>query len=236
MIYEKIELSWYEEYLLKERITNTFTIIILFIGLVIAFCIIKKYANDYNKVKKKNKQKEITDAELNKVIQGLSVDELQSLAYEKFVEIQNAKMNFQYDQLRNLCTEALYHMYVTALDILKRKNKKVVIGGFECFSNKLVDIDDNGELFTFKFLVEIKYYDYVIKDDKDYTRNVNHGGIVHKYIWEFVKAKQVDDKVIYPSCGAEVDVVSSGECKYCGSIIVIKANDFLLSKVTELYN
>ena len=35
-----------------------------------------------------------------------------------------------------------------------------------------------------------------------------------------------------PNCGAKVDVVTGAKCEYCGSVVVVDAKEYVMSKKT----
>lgn len=50
----------------------------------------------------------------------------------------------------------------------------------------------------------------------------------------FVRAVEKDDTNKCPNCGAKIKDTHSLNCEYCNSVIVKKANKFILSKKTNI--
>lgn len=235
-IYNNVD--YIDQYLWEQGMEQIATCTLLIFGIFIIWYFIKLYFSSHNGKKgeniiEKDKNKEISDEELCKILDGYRVETLKEMACERFIAIMNAIELFDYDQLRKLCSEALYQLYVTELDLLKNKKEKHIIGGFKNNGINLIDIDDNGKLYTFKFMVNFQYYDYVVKD-KVKEEDFSEIGYYHHYILEFILNKEIQDSIKCPNCGASMKVVTSKKCEYCGSLLSAKANDFVLSKITDI--
>lgn len=219
---------------LWEQVIEQMVIVIFGILGVLLFCyLIRVCSNSYHR--ENDKKNEISDEELSKILDGYNVEALKKMAYERFAAILNALESFDYAQLRKLCSEALYQLYVTELDLLKRKKEKHIIGDFKNNEIRLIDVDDNGELYTFKFMVDFQYYDDIVKDRVKKESYTGIGGH-HRYILEFILDKKIQDLIKCPNCGAPMQIVTSKKCEYCGSLLSVRANDFVLSKVTKFYH
>lgn len=189
----------------------------------------------HSPISKVNMYQDITQEHLTMVMPGANLHLLKKTAYDLFVEIQNAWMNFDYNKLRELCTDELYNSYVSQLETLKLKNGQNIMSNFENLGTKIIDIDEaNGE-FILTVFMNVEFYDYVINTtSKKVTRGNKNTKINNSYILTFIKGPDNSNDTKCPNCGAPIEHVTSGECEYCHSTIVKKASKFVLSKKTNV--
>lgn len=191
---------------------------------------------DLNVVSKENIYADISEERVKEFMPDMDLAKLRVMAYNKFVEIQNAWMEFDYDKLRNLCTDELYNSYVSQLEILKMKNGKNVMSNYTANSTKIIDIEEQNGNVTVTVFMNISFYDYVIDTKSNaVTRGTDARMINNNYEMKFVRSKTVENKVHKcPNCGAEITDKASSECKYCHSVIIKDSGDFVLSKKTNV--
>ena len=174
---------------------------------------------------------------LHMVMPNAHIHELKRMAFDNFVKIQHAWMNFDYDQLRELCTDELYNSYHSQLETLELKNGQNIMSDFTEKDIKIIDVDDvNGDIILTVYLA-VEFYDYVINTiSKQVTRGQSHRKILNNYILTFVVKSdyEKEDNTKCPHCGAPINHVTSGKCEYCNSTIVKKASKFVLSKKTNV--
>lgn len=170
--------------------------------------------------------------ELKAILPDEDLGTLKHMAYEKFVEIQNAWMDFKYDDLKKLCTDELANSYIAQLDTLKIKNGKNVMSDFVQQEIKIIGIKKEGKMVTVSVYLRVSFYDYVINEKtNDVIRGNKSSKLTNSYELQFVR--KLDNKkkeVVCPNCGAKYKTVVSVKCEYCGSTIVVDANEFVLSK------
>lgn len=203
---------------------------IIFVFIIMAFIF---YAISYSKDIKKteiNFYEDISDDKLKEIMPDYTVAQLKEIVTKKFIEVQNAWMEFDYDKLRELCTDELCNSYITQLDVLKIKNGKNIMSDFNTIYLYITDVVLENNNYVIKAILKIEFFDYVIDTNtNNVTRGRSSAKVLNTYKLEFVKS--VDEKDIKcPNCGAPVNAVTSTKCEYCGSTIVFDANDFVLSK------
>lgn len=212
-------------------------IILLAIFLLVYFLVVKKKVLSKGNLNIPNSQyQDISKDRLKAILPNLTLDYLKKMAFDKFVEIQNAWMEFDYDKIRELCTDELYNSYTSQLDILKIKNGKNIMSDYKAIETKITDIVEQNGNVSVTVYMKVSFYDYVIDTNTNaVTRGTKDNKIVNNYIMTFVRSKDAINKDIScPNCGAPVTANTSGECEYCGSTIVKDANDFVLSKKTNV--
>jgi len=192
--------------------------------------------NQASSTKKKVMRADISEEEIKKILPDETLGSLKHMAFNTFVEIQNAWMNFDYDKLRALCTDELYNTYTAQLDTLKLKNGKNIMTAFDNEEIKIIGIREENKIVTVEVYLRCTFYDYVINDKtKEVIRGTKDRTLTNNYEMQFVrKTNNKKKKVKCPNCGAEVNTVVSTTCEYCGSTIIIAANEFVLSKKTNV--
>ena len=156
------------------------------------------------------------------------------MAYKKFLAVQNAWMDFEYDQLRELCTDELYNSYITQLDTLKLKFGKNIMSDFEQHFIRIIGVTEEAGNIIVKVYLKVSFFDYVINTKTtEVTRGTDQRKLTNNYILTFVKAKGKTAKKC-PNCGAPIKGNTSSKCPYCDSTIVTDAKDFVMSKKTNV--
>jgi len=122
-------------------------------------------------------------------------------------------------------------MYNAQLSTLEVKQQVNIMSEIEKVNVKIISISNLNDIITVKSYLKIDCYDYVI-DNK--TNKVLRGNDRHKARIEYLVTlvKDINNKKIVkcPDCGAEVEVTSSGRCKYCKSVLVQTPSDYVMSK------
>ena len=154
------------------------------------------------------------------------------MAFDKYVEIQKAWTDFDYDILRVLLTDELYNTYMMQLDALKLKNQKNIMSDFKLITVKIYNITEENGLLNISIYLRCQMYDYVIDNEEKVVRGDKNHKIDIEYEITFVKTTNEIHETVCPNCGAKIDAVTSGKCDYCDSVIVVDAKDYVMSKKT----
>lgn len=208
------------------------SIFIIFVILIIVYNYYylphsKKLVNQYSSIKEAiNNHAGIWSSEhVGDFIPGYDKDKL-----NKFIDVQNAWMEFDYDALKRLCTDELYESYKSDLEILKAQNGKNIMSDFSFVNSRIVDIKDEGDKVVISIFLEVKFHDYVINVDTNKVTRGNKKTIMdNRYNLVFVTSKT--DTGICPNCGAKTD---SRDCSYCGSHVDSLNKDFVLSNKSRI--
>lgn len=173
---------------------------------------------------------EISEEEVKKYMPDFNKEEFLNNCYQKFIDVQNAWSEFDYDKLRSLLTDELYNSYHTQLVALKAKKQKNLMEGFDKESIKITNLDfkDNKLILTVNLIVW--FYDYVVDKDNNVVRGTKNKKIVNSYNLVFISTTTKKKKTTCPSCGAPVSNDVSNICEYCKSNIVFESHDWILSK------
>ena len=214
----------------------SFEAFIILLAIFLIFALLSKKKNNGSNILSNSAYQDISEESLKAILPNLTLGYLKNMAFGKFVEIQNAWMEFDYDKLRELCTDELYNSYISQLDVLKLKNGKNIMSDFKVLETKITNVVEQNGNVSITVYMRISFYDYVINTlNNTVTRGSNSTKVTNQYIMTFVRSKDsINKDISCPNCGAPVTANTSGECEYCGSTIVKDANDFVLSKKTNI--
>ena len=217
---------------------EAFIIAIFLIGGMVVFVIVmsKPSPTSGNNISSSNNYsyyKDISLEDLQKVLPNETLEGLKLKLYQKFKDIQDAWENFNYDALREMCTDELAESYISQLDTLKLKNGKNVMSDFNPIDIKITSAKLDNDLISVVVYANITFYDYVINEKTgEVIRGNKSRKVNNHYIMTFVVANESITKC--PGCGAELKMNTSGVCEYCRMKIVKNASDFVLSKKTNI--
>ena len=204
------------------------------IGLVIIIFIIfwiASFVKEPNNDTPLASSSDISDEDLKKY--GINREQFEKMVYDKYVEIQEAWSNFDYDKLRTLLTDELYNSYVMQLDALQLKKEQNIMSNYELVSAKIIGLKEENGLLNVETYLNVRMYDYVVDKNKKVVRGDDKHRIDISYTVTFVKTASQETKITKcPNCGAEIDAVVGGTCSYCRTVIVDDAKDFVMSKKT----
>ena len=179
------------------------------------------------------KYNEMSVEKLKELIPDMTIEKLKNMVYSNFVDIQNAWMNFDYDKLRELCTDELFNTYKAQLETLKLKKGKNIMSSFEMVEVKIIDAKVENEIIILTTYLCVNFYDYVINTE---TKKVIRGSKYHlvhnNYILTFVKSSKPGNKKKNnkcPNCGTPIKNNASNVCENCKSTIVKDSEEFVLS-------
>lgn len=172
-----------------------------------------KYSTDEKVILSKEEEKELID-----------------ILYNNYIEIQNAWMNFDYDKLKELCTDELYNMYLSQLNILKYDNRQNIMDDFGLLRSKIISYIDVNNSNLIRVYMKVTLRDYIVDIKTGEVVDGNkHKYIVNNYYMEFIKNNNFNQKKC-PGCGASLTDVSKGKCPYCRHIITNVSDKYLLCK------
>ena len=160
----------------------------------------------------------------------ISKEELKNKINKHFIDVQESWMNFNYDDLRKLCTDELYNQYKTQLETLKLKNEQNIMNDFNVKEVSIYDIKKVNNIIEISVYLDIKFRDYVINTINNKVVRGNKK-IYFNNSYELTFVMSNNNKITNcHSCGAQVEVISSNVCPYCKNTIVQTSEELVLSK------
>jgi DNA-directed RNA polymerase subunit RPC12/RpoP len=208
---------------------------IIFIVIVVVSILSENSGNNSNNIKAEYMAyPDIDESLIKQYLPDHTLGSLKNMAYKKFLAIQNAWMNFDYDALRELCTDELFNTYKSQLKVLEMKNQKNIMTNFALKENRIIGINASEGLITVEVYMRVQFFDYVINvKNNEAIMGTANVPITNNYKMKYVVSKNRKLTNKCPNCGAPINATTSKECEYCGSTIVFDSNDFVLSKKTN---
>ena len=150
-------------------------------------------------------------------------------AYNIFIGVQNAWMNFDYNKLRELVTDDLYNMYYNQLQTLSIKGEKNIMENFELKDSYIYSKSFNKEKNINYYYIRIKvsFYDYIVDSNNRVVRGKKDIKVNMEYELTFIKNESNNDTC--PVCGAKIENGIT-TCPYCRSRIQGVSSKMKLSK------
>ena len=158
--------------------------------------------------------------------------EFYDYVYNNFVKIQEAWMNFNYDELRKLVTDELFNTYKSQLKTLEVKKQKNIMSDFFRTDIAIIKYEKTQNNHTITVKMSVKFYDYLVDNNGKVIRGTDKRRLHNTYVLTYVSGIDHDNKPNRcPNCNAPLDdSISSNICEYCRSTIINSSFDFLLSK------
>ena len=133
-------------------------------------------------------------------------------AYDIYLDVQKAWMNFDYNNMRQLVTDELYNMYYNQLQTLNIKGEKNIMSNFKLLNIELMNKkEENGNIYYIVNLT-VSFYDYIVNSSNQITRGSDSSMIIMNYSLKYVKSIKTSDRC--PNCGGELENGIT-TCPYC---------------------
>src|SRR5699024_1121310 len=99
----------------------------------------------------------IDSERITSILPNETLESLKKMTYQKFIDIQEAWMNFDYDALSKLCTNELYNSYKTQLETLKLKKGQNIMSDFELLDAKVTRLIEDDQFITLTVYMKITF-------------------------------------------------------------------------------
>ena len=175
---------------------------------------------------------DLPDDIIKKYLPDETAVSLKKKLYNSFVDVQMAWMNFDYDSLRNLCTDELATSYIEQLKSLNIKKGQNIMKKFKPLESNVIGIREKDGIITIDYALRVKFYDYVINTvSKKVERGNKHHKICNDYSLVYVVYNHlIDGKLKCPHCGAMIVPNKEGICEYCRTKVNFTNDQIILSK------
>lgn len=195
----------------------------IFSIIIILYIIIINLEKLFNRLKLKKYAKEE-----EKLCQNYNLSpEIKNEFFNIYVKIQDAWMNFDYEELRKNCTDELYNQYISQLEILKVKNQQNKMRDYKLNNCIIENISKSNNIIAVKIFASISLVDEIYNMEND--KVIKGGLMTNNYEMTFIKSS-IENYSYCPNCGSKIEETASTECKYCHTPIVKIPNNWVLSK------
>ena len=194
------------------------------------------YVVKYSNMDQMDQYHDISEEQLQKCLPGEDLESLKSKLFNIYKDVQIAWMNFEYDKLKELCTDELATTYIGQLEMLKVKKGQNIMSDWSLDGIRINKITDNDGVVTIYSIVDTRFYDYVINIENGLVNRGYKNIKVHNiYNMEFVVDKRImNSEVKCPKCGATVIPNKEGKCEYCRTVLSNTNDKIVLSKKNRI--
>ena len=182
---------------------------------------------------KRERIKTLTIEEIHELDPTFNINEFKKFAYDVFLKVQEACMNYDYDTLRNLLTDELYNTIVMQLETLKKQGEKKITSDFMLDKFGVINISKSNKNKTVEVLVIVSYKEYTVNSKDELLSGDKNKDYIVKYRLTFVKTIDSHDNIC-PNCGKELEQLASNKCPYCNSVILANSYDYVMSKKNKV--
>lgn len=162
---------------------------------------------------------------------------------EVFLKLQNAWMARDWEVVRPFESPELYAQHERQLKEYKQLGRINIIERININKAYLFSLMQDKNFQTLSVLMQVRMIDYIM-DER--TRQVLKGNpdrdCYLTYLYVFKRktgsktrsAHQEAQTIACPHCGAPTQVISSGKCEYCNSIVTIKDHGWVLADIVGI--
>ena len=176
---------------------------------------------------KLDKSRELDEKTFKAFVPNKTKEEFLTDRVNDLIEIQNGRMNIDYNILKTKVSEELFNEYNKELTNLQNNNEKNIMKDFKVLDSMVTGADVVNGQYEIKVEVIMQYIDYIIKDG---VRISGDEYLPNTKLYELVFTTSLRTTVDNcPNCGASLIDKSSKICPSCNGTIV-KNNKWLLSK------
>ena len=147
-------------------------------------------------------------------------------AYNIFLRVQEAWMNFDYDQMREYTTDELYNQYHSQLENMKTKGEQNVMKEFTLHSIEVLKKSTKNKIKQYVIDLNVSFKDYIIDKNGRTVRGNQFGQVRMHYKLTFIQ--NMENLTACPYCGGELENGAT-VCDYCHSHIPTVSGKMKLS-------
>ena len=160
---------------------------------------------------------------------GLDRVEILEKTFEIYKNVQIAWMNFDFDTLRKYLSDELFNSYKMQLNALKMKKQKNIMEDFLNRQMVITEVSENEGLITLKVELVVAQKDYVVDESNNVVKGTKARQMLVHYEMTFTMTKETNAGKC-PNCNAPLANQASSKCPYCGSTVVTKNHDLIMTK------
>lgn len=175
----------------------------------------------------------VTDVWLDNIdtkIPDLDKEKFTNMVCEKYIKLQEAWVNFDYDTIRKLTTDDLYNSYKSMLESLKRKKQRNIIDDITIYDCTFKNFKEENGKYSMDVVIGLAMRDYIVNTN---SVIIARGMDVRLDVTTVITLVSTvkDETTKCPVCGAELDKDNqSGVCKFCHNTIVKENYGWLIAK------
>lgn len=186
---------------------------------------------------------EVIAKEIQKIDPLFNAIEFLAWSKQVFISLQMAWANFEWDKVRMLETNELYHQHLLQLQEYKNKGWRNVLERINVNNAHLFayEQDEQNEYLT--VYLNTRMVDYILDESKNIIVKGNANTDCYlQYFYTFVRRKGVkslnnasaQNIFACPKCGAPAKADGNGVCEYCGFAVMTGEFGWVLADISGL--
>lgn len=150
----------------------------------------------------------------------------------KFVALEEARMNFDYDKLHLLCDNELYKSYKVELEDLQKRKHQHVVSKINPTVSRIIKIYKENDRLMAIMIFTASFSEYVINTETGEVVEGNKEAKKYNNYELYFKYAITSRTRNCPNCGSELKI-DDEKCYYCHALINNSYEDFVLTKVIK---
>ena len=118
---------------------------------------------------------------------------IQKLAFDKLVEIKNAKMNYDLDKIKSITNDQLFDLYSRQINTLKENKQKNIVQKIEYIKSYITNINTNSNIQTINLRITIKCFDYTVDKHNNVIKGYYNKKMLQTYEIEIKRDINLED-------------------------------------------
>lgn len=179
-------------------------------------------------------------AEFTKHDPNFRVQKLTEKAANLYVQMQNGWTAKDIEPLRPYFTDALFTQMERSLQEIKKRGETNMVERIAVLDVTPLGFKQSAGEDIITLRLRTRIIDYTVNDS---TKKVVSGSRDREkfmtYEWDLLRPSGIKTsadtgatkRITCPSCGAPLDVNASARCEYCGSVITLQAQDWVISAI-----
>ena len=181
--------------------------------------------------KPKSRFNDLSKKKLLVLLPGENIEKIKDSAYELFLKIEEAWMNFDYNVLEEACVDYLYKEYKFQLKNMKSHNEQNIVKDFKLFDYYLTNVEKIDDEVVLTIVFDVNYDDYIIDTKtKEIIKGKNRKNKTVYYECKFIYDGTSKSVIKCPSCGAKIDKKNKTKCRKCGHDISVSSTKLKLTR------
>ena len=174
-----------------------------------------------------DKKKELEDNKFKAFVPNKTKQEFLNDRVNDLIELQNSRMNLDYNTLKTKVSEELFIEYSNELNNLNNNNERNIMKDFKLIDSMVSSADVKNGKYEIKVEIIMQYIDYIVKDNLC-VKGDEYLPITKHYELTFTSPIRSSLENC-PTCGSVLEDKNSKICSHCNSPI-IKDSKWILSK------
>jgi len=148
------------------------------------------------------------------------IELLKNDLFNIFISYENAYSSFNYEELKNICTEEHFNFVFTELEKQKKYNKKRILENFTLNNFKILNTSNSNNIQKISTAMDISLIDYTIDETFNFLAKGNKTIKVQRlFNISFTKElSETNPRKHCPKCGAPLSLFLSN-CSSCNTLI-----------------